>query len=63
METSTATSRTVAIFGTIFIVVGCVLVLIDNSWAFAAAGVFAGVGVGLRIESAITNVGLRGGNG
>jgi hypothetical protein len=49
-QAGTATSA----LGTVLIVVGFVMVLIDNQNQWLAAGaVFAVTGVGLRIESAI----------
>ncbi len=41
------------IFGTLLIVCSLLLVAIDAPWAFAASGVFALIGIGLRIEAAI----------
>ncbi len=45
--------------GTLLIVIGCVSVLFNNPWAYAIAGVFAFVGVGLRVEAAITDLAPR----
>lgn len=45
--------------GTLLIVIGCVSVLLNNPSAFAIAGVFAFVGVGLRVEAAITDLAPR----
>ena len=45
--------------GTVLIVLGCLVVLVNNAWAYAIAGVFAFVGVGLRVEAAITDLAPR----
>jgi hypothetical protein len=45
--------------GTVLIVLGCVIVLINNPFAYAIGGVLAFVGVGLRVEAAITDLAPR----
>jgi hypothetical protein len=45
--------------GTVLIVFGCLAVLVSTTWAYAIAGVFAFVGVGLRVEAAITDLSPR----
>jgi hypothetical protein len=40
-------------FGTFFIGCSLLLLAIDAPWAFAASGVLALIGIGLRIEAAL----------
>jgi hypothetical protein len=51
--TDVAGVRGVRAIGTVLVIAGCVLAVINHPWSWAVAGVFAGVGVGLRIEAAI----------
>ena len=45
---------TVKVVGLACIVIGLLCLTIGTAWSFAASGVFAVVGIGFRIEAAIT---------
>ena len=53
------TGRPARTAGTVLIVLGCVIVLINSPFAYAIGGVLAFVGVGLRVEAAITDLAPR----